>query len=116
MRKSFKLAGLPLYLIRLETGRPFVLGGTSPDGHRFKFLPLFDTEETAEAFRAVATAGKEHVAALATWDEVIEAVHAVRCVGCDRVAWNPGSLRVKELEHTGIAALLHLAQTSAEPN
>ncbi len=103
--------GLPLYLIRLEDGRPFVLGGASPDGHRLKFLPLFDTAEAAEAFRVVATAGQATVAALATWDQVIETAHAVQCVGCERVAWNPSKLHVKELEHAALAALLHFALT-----
>ncbi len=111
MRHSFKSVGLPVCVIRLESGQPFVLGAASPDGQRFRFLPLFDIQETAEAFRAVATVGKEYVATISTWGELLEVVQAALSVGCDRVAWNPGELHMKEQVHMGIAELLHTAQS-----
>jgi hypothetical protein len=114
---TFRSVGLPLYLIRLPSGEPLLLGATAlPDGRRWKCLPLFETVEQAEAFRAVATIGREEVGALTTWSEVVDAANAAKRLGCDRVVWNPGQLHAKEQANQPIADLFRLIETKAELN
>ncbi len=116
LRRSFKLVGFPIYVIRGADGAPFLLGGASPDGQRWKFLPLFDSEALAEAFLSVATTGSEQVGVLATWDEVDEVVQTAQRLGCQRVAWSPDKLHMQELSHDAIEDVLRVIQKEDRSN
>jgi hypothetical protein len=116
MRRSFKRIVLPMYLIRQADWTPFRVVGTSPEGQSWKFLPLFDSEPSAQTFQSVAANSSDRIEAVASWDKLDDVVQSAQRLGCQRVAWNPDRLHMKEMQHVAIEDVLHVIRKEGELN